>query len=228
MELRFYDIIRFITVFQFLFFSLFLLSHKKGNKTSNKLFGLFLFLKALCFSNGLFFRYKVSVISFSPHLFYWGESAEFLLGPLLYLYTISLAYRNFKLKPNHLFHLIPFAIHLTFYSFRFHRYDAETKIDLLSQYLLSMNEYIINHSAIYVHFLVYTLAILFVIYRYNNALKENFASIEKLKLSWLKLLISGFIVLWGTAFIHFILRLNKIYIFYPWALSVFYFLYLQI
>jgi len=219
-NLGFYDIFRFITVFLFLFFSIFLLSLKKGNILSNKLFAVFLFSKSLCFSNSLLFRFKEYLVPIVPYLYYIGESFEFLLGPSLYLYVKSLAYRDFKLKKLHLLHLIPFFVHFIFMSYKFHMYDFDTKIQMLSGYILSLNEYLIDISAVYLHFIVYSIAVLIVLFKYKSDLKNLFSYIEKMKLTWLSILTAGFIVLWGTSFVHFILRMSGHYFSYPRNLSI--------
>lgn len=220
MNLEFYDVLRFITVFLFLFFSIFLFTLKKGNILSNKLFSVFLFSKAMCFSDGLFYRFKAVFISFTPHVFNIGLSFEFLLGPALYLYAKSLAYTDFKLKKIHLFHLVPFVLHFIFMSYKFHIYSATEKIDILSRYLFTLNEYILNIFAIHLHFLIYSIATLTVLFSYRSELKNLFSAIEKIKLSWLEVIVSGFIFLWGFAFIVFLLNLRGYRIQFPESVSL--------
>ncbi len=203
MEFTFYDIFRFITVFQFLYIGFILITLRRGNKLSNSLFAIFLFSKALCFANSLIFRYGVFVAAWSPHVFYIGESFEFILGPSLYLYAMSLAYQDFSLKKRHALHLIPFFIHAAFMSAKYHFYSAETKIHFLRFGFLSPLERNLNYIAIYVHFLVYSILTLIILHRYRTELKQYFSSIKKIRLLWLSLMVGGFIVLWGTGLIHY-------------------------
>ena len=170
--------------------------------------------------HSLTFRFKERFIDFSPHVFLIGESFEFILGPSLYLYAKSLAYKDYSLRKRDLLHLIPFGIHFFFYSFKFHFFDADTKIALLNTYLVTYAEYIIIISAIYIHFIVYSILTIKVISNYKIELKNLFSSIEKIKLTWLQLLTGGFILIWGTAFIDFILRVGGIGSFYSYSLSI--------
>jgi AraC-like DNA-binding protein len=220
MELKLYDILRFITVFLFFFFTVFLFTLKKGNRVSNILLAIFLLSKSLCFGNGLLFRFKYAVIDFSPHVFLIGESFEYLLGPALYLYARSLSYSDFKLKKIYALHLIPFIAHFTFMFFKFHMYSSETKTELLSSYLFSYPEYILYSSAMQLHFIIYSAITLFVLFSYRKELKNHFSSLKKIKLSWLEIIVSGFIVLWGSYFIVFILNLMGLRLFYPQNLSL--------
>lgn len=203
MEITFYDIFIFITIFLFVFFSFFLLSLKTGNTLSNKLFAVFLFSKAVCFSNYMFFRFEPFFVSISPHMFFIGESFEFLLGPAIFLYTLSLAYRDFKLRAYHLLHLTPFFVHLGFMSYKFHFFASDIKIRLLEGYALNYWESVVNYSAIYLHILIYCAAALYVLSAYRAELKKIFSSIENMKLRWLSMIIIGFIVLWATAALDF-------------------------
>lgn len=203
MSYSFYDILRLITIFQFLFFSFFLFDFKKGKPISNRFLALFLTSKALCYLNSLFFRFFPYLIEKNPHLFFWGESFEFLLGPSLLFFVLTLCYEDFKLKKWHLLHLLPFVLHLGLMFMRYHRFDVATKRMLLTQgTILSPLGWQITSFVIYLHFIVYTLVCLFILYQYRKALKGFYASIENSKMTWLTLLISGFAFIWITSLIN--------------------------
>jgi AraC-like DNA-binding protein len=104
--------------------------------------------------------------------------------------------------------------------FLFHKYSAEAKVELLSRYIFTYQEYIINASAIQLHFIIYSFAILYILFKYRKELKNHFSSISKIKLSWLGMLVSGFILIWGTSFIIFILNLYGHRIPYPQNVSI--------
>ncbi|MBN2001054.1 hypothetical protein JW935_26145 [candidate division KSB1 bacterium] len=153
-------------------------------------------------------------------MFFWGESFEFLLGPALLFYTLILAYREYRLRLVHLLHLIPFAVHLVFYSTLYHIYSAEIKRELLNRYLLTYSQYILNSIAIYSHFIIYTAIALLALYGYRKELKNQFSSLTKIKLTWLSFLLFGFFSLWGLGFINFIFGLNGLPQFLPTPLFV--------
>jgi AraC-like DNA-binding protein len=208
-----YEIIRIITVFQFTFFAFFLIFHKKGRRISNMIFSVFLFSKALCFSRGIFMKYPEQVFNFLPEAFYVTISFEFLLGPALYFYVRSLAYRDFKFKKIHLLHLIPFLLHWIFMTFNFYIYSPEVQKELLvNRQVLNIYEYHTITVLIYVHFMAYTGVCLYVLSGYKNRLKELYSSIEHVRLSWLNMITFAFLCIWGISFINYIARFFGIYI----------------
>lgn len=215
----FYDIIRFIVVFHFFFIAIFLVTFKKGKSLPNNLFAVFLFSKAFCFSNSLLFTYKSALMYEVPHLYYIGESFEFIIGPALYFYVRSVTNSEFRLKAIHSFHLIPFAISLIFLSVRYHFNTAGTKIELLQGYIMSYYEFISNMSAIYIHFIIYSVFSIILLVKHRQKLKEYYSSLQAINHNWLVIILSGFILLWGTAFIRFLLRLSGVYFYYPWDIS---------
>ena len=208
-----YETIRIITVFQFLLFAVFLILHKKGRRLSNIIFSVFLFSKALCFSRGIFIKYPEQVFNFLPEAFYMVISFEFLLGPALYFYVLSLAFRDFKFKKIHLLHSIPFVLHWIFMTFNFYIYSPEIQKELLiNRQVLNVYEYHIINVLIYFHFMIYTAICLHVLYGYKNRLKELYSSIERLRLSWLNLITFCFLCIWGISFINYIARFFGSYV----------------
>ena len=69
MELRFFEFLSIITIFQLVFFAIFLLTLNKGNKLSNRILAVFLFVKAMCYGGGLVLRFGSTFIKISPHFF---------------------------------------------------------------------------------------------------------------------------------------------------------------
>ena len=200
MLFHFYDILVLITVFQFLFFSFFLLEFKKGRPVSNRFLALFLTSKALCYLDSLFFRFYPYFYEHNPHVFFWGLSFEFLLGPSLLFFVLTLCYEDYQIKKWHLINLLPFCLHIGYMFLHYHRFNADVKRYLLSdQQILSPVGWRINEIAIYLHFIFYTVLSLRILYRYRKALKGYYSFIENTKMTWLSLLISGFTLIWITS-----------------------------
>ena len=207
MEFNLHTIISSISIFQFLFFSFFLLIHKKGKRVSNSLLALFLFSKVLCYINSMLFIHRSSVMEWFPHGFFIGQSFEFLLGPSLYFYVKSMAYRDFSLRKMHVFHLIPFFLHGIVLMMTFHFHSAEVKRALLMNrpLIITPVEFIVIESAIYIHFIVYGIISLIVLKEYRLELKKTFSSIQYIQLTWLKGLTLGFSAIWVSSYINFLL-----------------------
>ena len=97
----------FIVIFLFLFVSLFLFTHSKGKRLSNKLLG-FIFL---CYGLWAFDLYVAFFLYDKyPYLVHIFNNLLWLLGPCLFLYTQSVIYKDFKLQKKHLLHTIPFFL----------------------------------------------------------------------------------------------------------------------
>ena len=103
-----------IVVFQLLFVAIFLFSSKKGKRISNVLLGIFFLLLAvnllelLLKANGIFLeKYKIVLVD---------DALLLTLGPLVYLYTLSVIFKDFSVKFKYVLHFVP-AIMLAFFLF---------------------------------------------------------------------------------------------------------------
>ncbi|MBN2010143.1 helix-turn-helix transcriptional regulator [candidate division KSB1 bacterium] len=190
------DISLIVLLFQFLTLVPFLLFQKGQNK-ANKFLALFLLAKVFCISNFLAFRMKETFLVYFPHLFYFGGSFTILWGPLLYFYTKSLSYKDFRLQKRDVVHFLPFAIHFIFYTFLFHLHNADAKRAIISQGgLLNPELNSIISGLINVIILCYTIASFRALWRYRYQLKTEFSNLDSIKLSWMTFVLSGFTVKW--------------------------------
>lgn len=97
-----------VLCFQFLFASLFLFQNKKGKALSNKLLAT-VFLMVFTSVIALYlivFRVEINI----PQLFFIDDTFMFAYGPLLYLFTQSVVFKNYRLKKKSAVHFIPFLI----------------------------------------------------------------------------------------------------------------------
>lgn len=191
------EIILFVIFFQILSLTPFLLfsGNKKG--ISNKVLAIFLLSKAICISNFISFRLYSFFYENFPHLFFVGSSFTILWGPGVYFYTKSLVKSDFKFFKKDLFHLIPFSIHFLYLLFSYHIYDADTKRQLLTQQAVFTTEtYSLIMGIIHLLILFYVIASFKLIYKYRQDIKNSFASIEKINLSWMVFVLVGFSVKW--------------------------------
>jgi len=105
------DTINLISVFFLVFFSYFLLTHKKGKRVSNRILGLFLLTMAFVLLNFILSRENRLPSSFLI-VFLSINAFSFLMGPVLYFYVRSVVYRDFGWRKGHLVHTIPPALYL--------------------------------------------------------------------------------------------------------------------
>jgi len=221
MDFDLYTILRIATVFQFLFFVFFLISYKKGRRLSNQLLAVFLFSKALCYLDGLLFHFRPAVVEWSPHVFFIGESFELLLGPSLYFYIKSLAYSDFKLEKRQWVHLIPFVVHFIFMVSIFHIHSVGVKRELLANPdFVYFKNVAFSMILIYIHFLAYSIASLFVLSNYRSKLKNLYSTIDPIQLSWLRFIAIGFIIIWVSGLINLLMQINGYSILIPWSFII--------
>ncbi|UCC38318.1 MAG: AraC family transcriptional regulator [Candidatus Aminicenantes bacterium] len=190
------DIIKILCViitFQLLFLSLFLITYKKGNKTSNYILSAFLFFNALLVLNLLLKISGVSAYSHFPPLSLIGNSNYFMLGPLIFLYTKSLCYRDYKIRVIDIFHFLPLPLLVA----------AALIIHLLAlskTYVYSSGQMSIScehcfFATIYVLLLGYISFTLLALKRYRRELKDYFSNIRPINLSWLSLILISFLLM---------------------------------
>lgn len=86
---------------------LFLLLRDRNNHGSFRFIGMFFLLLALNFADGLL--YLTGYYSEHPQLSGWEDALVLLYGPVLLIFSESTR-ADFRLRLNHLWHLLPFAI----------------------------------------------------------------------------------------------------------------------
>lgn len=99
-------IISFVAVFVSFLLALFLLTVKTNNKLGNILFAGFIIWSGVDLS-GFFILY---FIEDHLNLEIFREQTSFLIMPFFYLYVCAVCYTDFKLKLQHLWHLLPFVL----------------------------------------------------------------------------------------------------------------------
>jgi AraC-like DNA-binding protein len=182
---------------QLVFFSCFLLVKRTENPVPNRILAAFLFAKAMCVSNMLLFQIGRPALDSCIHGFLVGAPFTFLWGPLLYLYAKSLTRPDFRLKPRDALHGIPFAFMAALWTVRFYRFDAPSKrAILLSGDLMTFRESQIQGTVLQGLILVYTVLAFLELVRYRSAIRNSLSSIERHNLSWLTVVLCGFLTKW--------------------------------
>ncbi len=169
----------------FLFFSVFLLSVKTEKKLSNILLALFLIITALDIS--VFFYTFLFEVDLTLDML--RNRLSDLKSPLIFLYILSVIYSNFKLKPIHAVHLLPWVIGLLVLSPNFFFVTNEMKVEFSKNYN-SNAEIIFLRNFGRLLSLVYFSAEVYYLLRYRKLLLENYTDKGYFKnYNWLKQLI---------------------------------------
>lgn len=189
MKLTLINIATIITIFQALFLSIIFISHRKKNCLSNKIFAILLILFAVSVgcsfscSSGVYLHF----IRFHKIIFPVSKTG-FLIGPLLYFYIKSLLNQNYKIRKQDFFHLIPFLM-VEFY---------------VILKIFTITDFIIWYSPLEIYTCIAILLQNFFYIIFSiHAIKSPKASLHLFffrnqteKLSWLRFVLSGYILLW--------------------------------
>lgn len=169
-----------VSVFISVLLAVFLVTVKTRYRVSNVLFAVFLIINAIDISDPLF-----HMISDGPsNLGIFKNMLVFLQIPVFYLYVLSVCYSDFKLKPKHLLHALPFLIANLALLPRFYGVDTASKIHFIEN-RQSMIELKFNHILLHVQMVIYFVAVFRVLRKSKTLYLENYAGKSINSYKWL-------------------------------------------
>lgn len=169
-----------ISMFISLFLSFFLITVKTQHKLSNRLFALFLVLTTIDISGVLFDIFYDAPSNFGM----FRNLVTFLQLPTFYLYVLSVCYYDFKLKPKHRIHLIPFLIANLILLPRFYLVNLPSKIGFLEN-SSSMLEIKMTHIFLHIQIIAYITTIFMILRKAKKIYLENYTGASIKSLNWL-------------------------------------------
>ncbi|MDW3651450.1 MAG: helix-turn-helix domain-containing protein [Bacteroidia bacterium] len=178
------SILAILVSFQLAFLATFLLTNKKGNQLSNALLGILFALIALNLTD-------LALQLFDPalaplFLAKLNDAFLFVFGPLIYLYTKSIIYSNFRLTLRDLIHLIPAILVLIIF---FLPQESAPATQVQGALPLSVQIY---NLILYLHLFAYYLSSLSLLKTYRREIRENYSNLSERNLSWLAFAINNF------------------------------------
>lgn len=195
------NIFHFIILFQCVLIITFLFPKRKEKKHSNIIFIAFLFSIMIVQIGGIgiyFVELRNFLYNVFPQFYYLVFPFRFLFIPVLYLYILSLTRKDFIYKKIYNLHFVPFLAILCVVLFRNVIADPE----LLRSQIINFVLFTDTESEIYdtieiLQFLSYAIASLILLNNYARRIKHFYSSLERINLSWLKLVVIGFF-LWKS------------------------------
>ncbi|HCB1767085.1 helix-turn-helix domain-containing protein [Citrobacter braakii] len=180
--------------------SVFLLLPSNIIQVSNRL--LVIVLLTLAAGFGELFLYGSGVSFLHSNYAYIGTLISLLQPPAIYLYTRSLMYRHFRIRPAHAVHLIPFATGLIVFFTLYVPLSDSAKITLLQQQDLpgmpvSLPLALAYHG-VFLGWLGYSLRRL---RSFNSDIQHLYSDIARQQMLWLRFLLSGYSGLWIVSII---------------------------
>ena len=176
-------------------FSVFLLLPSNIGQTSNRL--LLVVLISIAAQYAELFLDGTGVTLRHPNIAYLGTLLSVVQPPAIYLYARSLMSRDFEIRQRHLVHLVPFGIAaLVFFFSYYSQTDAVKRQILLEQDLPGMPSSLSLALVIHTVFLSYLLYSVIALRKFAASVRNIFSDIESKQMSWLKLLLAGYAVVW--------------------------------
>jgi len=205
MDINLLKILFSVLCFQFLFVSLFLFQNRKGKILSNRLLATVFLMISIVVFNLYLIVFKVELIA--PQLFFIDDTFMFAYGPLLYLFTQSVLFKNYRLQKKSLVHFIPFVISVCLVIGIILFVDAESIIQAKDQ---------INNQDIPLYFRMGEILILIHIFYYLFRSKKEvnkvigkvmdiYSTFNQDNFKLLKFILNSFIILFSLSLIHSIL-----------------------
>ena len=205
MEANLLKILFTILCFQLLFVSFFLFQSKKGKTISNKILALVFLMLSVAAIN--FYWIVFDIQTNFPQLMLIDDTFLLAYGPLLYLFTQSVIFKNYILKKVHFIHFIPFFISV----FAVIVYILFADVTSMSETTVQMKS---NQVPLYFRMgemliLFYTLFYLFKskreVQKVLQSAFEKYSSINQEEFKLLTFIINSFIILFLLAMIHSVL-----------------------
>lgn len=191
MPLSYYNVLSIIILCQLSLLVLFLLSINRGRKLSNRLLAGVFVLLIINLLDGVVTYY--GTYTRFPAFAHLEDGFVFLLGPVIYFYTRSVVYRDFRITRKHLVHAIPFLVITLLYQVYYH-WQTEEYQRMIQEAIVEQKlppQFYASALVIYLHIGSYIFFSFRELSRYRTKIREKFSSIDKINLDWLGYLLSS-------------------------------------
>ncbi|SHG01611.1 helix-turn-helix domain-containing protein [Pedobacter caeni] len=180
MEQNLIAIISIVAVFVSLLLSFFLLTVATNNKLGNVLLAAFIILNAIDLSG--WFIYPVT--RHYPDLEMFRRSTSALINPLFFLYALARCYTDFRLKPKHLLHALPFLIENLYLLPVCYLAEPAGKVSFLITYGGGYTGAIFMVFG-HLQFAFYIIAVFLLLRKYRKVYLENYTDTATITYKWL-------------------------------------------
>ncbi len=169
-----------LAVFISCLLAFFLVTVQSKHQLSNQLFGVFILLNALDISSWFLDGYLVAY----PNILLFKSTMSLLINPIFYLYALSVCYTNFRLRPQHLWHLLPFGLLVLGLLPHFYLVQEGAKRTFLEQYL-TQPETTINLWLGEGQFVGYTIAVFITLKKFKRTYSQKHTNTASINYDWL-------------------------------------------
>lgn len=198
---NFHDLLMVMTAFECLLLALLLAASAKTRSLSNLLLVAFLICHFLIPLHELTFwgkQFRIWLLDFSPDIFFLFSYAYFLDGPLLYFFVRAMLYKDFRLKPQHSWHLLPLGIYMAHMVLNFYLLDPPSQISLIqTQHIAYSSPHLYFEAMGRFVRVGYVLACFLLVLNYSRQSQQQRADLKISDIAWLKLMLLSFLTIFG-------------------------------
>lgn len=195
MPLSYFNVLSIIILFQLTLLVFFLATINRGRKSSNRLLAIFFVLLIMNILDGVLAYY--GVYTRYPSFAHLEDGFVFLLGPVIYFYTLSIVYRDLKFHRSDLAHAIPFIVVTLAYQLFYHLQTDQFQ-RMIQDAIVEQSLPPLFYAAIflvYIHVGVYIFSSFREIARYRLKIREKFSSIDRINLDWLTYMLWSMVII---------------------------------
>ena len=204
MNLNLISYLSFLIAFQLLFVGIFLVTHKKGNRRNNILLGV-LFILISWNIGDLTLRMNDVVLQWE-FLQVVDDGFFLLYGPIIYLYTRGVIFKDFKLSARSLLHLTPFLL------FTLLVLTSEKVRPVTSEEIMDNDfswQFYLGSGLLYMHFFIYLGLAYRLVRHYRQVIRNKYSQIDQINLDWLSFSLNTFGLLTIVSLIHNFVTLSQ-------------------
>lgn len=197
-------IMNIISVFLLIFFSIFLVTRKKQSRLSNFLLAGFLFINSIPFLFDIINSLDLRIFRSLPTLFLSFFNLDFLMGPLIYFYTKSVAIKDFRLRKKDWPHLLPVIV-----------FNLYLLLSIILKQTTGVPQSFIAGEitaallASHILLVIYACLSVRVLRQFTAAIKNVYSYTEKINLNWLRFVLAGFGIIWLMIIVNCLIRILR-------------------
>ncbi|MEQ9404688.1 MAG: helix-turn-helix transcriptional regulator [Cyclobacteriaceae bacterium] len=201
----FYSLFGLVALGQGIFLLLFI-AMKHHRSSSYRL--LFLVLFVLLFEVLHDFLVRTRLILEVPDLLSTGHLFSYCIGPLIFLYVLSLTRTSFKFKALYLLHFLPFLFYnlskipsylqtkaqkLSFLTYYYSSLEKDPKHFFKVRDPMDILEGLLRYD---VHKIFYVAVAFYFFIAYKRDILNQYANLEKTNIRWMKTVLYGYLIIW--------------------------------
>jgi AraC-like DNA-binding protein len=204
------DILFVVVIFQLLFTTVFLYTYRKGRRVSNGLLGTFFLVMGLNLTDN--FLLLKGVYTGHSEFALWSIWLLLLFGPLLYLYTQSVLFKDFRFRWRMAGHFLPFAVLFVVTEIYWLSRGAVGRRLLLESVATRQGpsyQYL-DSVLIFLQFFLYMVGSFRLVGRYRKEAGQAFSDYRRIDIRWLSYTLLFFTVAMGLAAVNSVIGLTSL------------------